>query len=69
MYGDELVVPFARISQGDAKVFGEAVDRWNIRWAIIPNRSERLIALLDRTPSWRRLKRDRVGSIYVREVP
>src|SRR6476659_890398 len=41
MYGDELVVPFARISQGDAKVFGEAVDRWNIRWAIIPNRSER----------------------------
>ena len=69
MYGDDLVVPFARISQGDAKVFGEAVDRWNIRWAIIPNRSERLIALLDRTPSWRRLKRDRVGSIYVREVP
>jgi len=69
MYGDDLVVPFARVSQGDPKAFGEAVQRWDIRWAIVPNRSERLIALLDRTPGWRRLKRDRVGSIYVRGAP
>ena len=69
MYGDELVVGFAHISQGDARAFAAAVQRWNIRWAMVPNRSNRLIALLDRTPGWRRIKRDDVGSIYVRETP
>ena len=67
MYGDELVVGFAHISQGDAKAFAAAVQRWNIRWAMVPNRSNRLIALLDSTPGWRRIKRDEVGSIYVRQ--
>ena len=69
MYGDELVLGFSRISQGDAEAFADAVNRWDIRWAIVPNSSARLIALLDRTHGWRQIKRDKAGRIYVRETP
>ena len=65
MYGDEFVVGYSRIIHGDAAAFAEAVQRWNIRWAMLPNQS-RLIALLDRTPRWRRIAHDKVGVIYVR---
>jgi hypothetical protein len=65
MYGDGLVFEYARIVHGDRRAFSAAVGRWNIRWAILPNRS-RLILLLDRTPGWRLLARDEAGSIYVR---
>ena len=67
MYGDELVLGYARIAHGDPQAFAEAVHRWNIRWAILPNRSKELIALLDRS-GWRRIANDRVGVIYVRRV-
>ena len=66
MYGDELVMGYARIAKGDRNAFDEAVKRWNIRWAMVPNGDEGLAALLDRSPEWRRLYRDKVGSIYVR---
>jgi len=66
MYGDDLVLGFSRISHGDANAFSAAVQRWNIRWAIIPNQSNRLIALLDHSPDWRRIAHDKVGTIYVR---
>ena len=66
MYGDELVLGFSRISHGDADAFFAAVRRWNLRWAIVPNQSNRLIALLDHSPTWRRIAHDRVGTIYVR---
>ena len=36
--------------------------------AIVPNRSARLIALLDRTRGWRRVRSDKVGAIYVRDA-
>ena len=68
MYGDALVVGYARIVRGDPQAFGQAVNRWNIRWAILPNSYTALIALLDRTPGWRRIARDRVGVIYVRDA-
>jgi hypothetical protein len=64
MYGDELVVGYARIGSGDARAFDDAVRRWNISWAILPNRSKPLIALLDRS-GWRRIASDKVGVIYV----
>ncbi len=43
MYGDELVLGYSRILHGDAAAFGAAVQRWNIRWAIVPNASKPLI--------------------------
>jgi hypothetical protein len=66
MYGDEHVIGFARIARGDRNVFGAAVQRWNIRWAMVPNDNKAFIAMLDSTPGWRRIARDKVGTIYVR---
>jgi len=65
MYGDELVVGYSRIIHGDVKAFDAAVQRWNIRWAMLPKESK-LIPVLDRSPGWRLLRRDKVGAIYVR---
>ena len=66
MYGDELVVGYKRITEGDAAEFEAAVQRWNIRWAILPTRYGKLIALLDRSPQWRRIHQGEAGVIYVR---
>ena len=38
MYGDELVLDYKRITDGDAAALDAAVRRWNIRWAILPRR-------------------------------
>jgi hypothetical protein len=65
MYGDELVLGYARVLHGDARAFQDLVHRWNIGWAILPNGSK-LIKVLDRTSDWRLLRRDSVGAIYVR---
>jgi hypothetical protein len=67
MYGDPFVLDFARINRGDAAAFAAAVQRWNIRWAIVPNGSRGLVGLLERSAGWRRLYGDRAGIIYVRE--
>ena len=69
MYGDDLVLGFASISRGDAKALDQAVQRWNIRWAILPKGNVKLTALLDRSPDWRRIAEDKVGVIYVRSAP
>jgi len=65
MYGDALVVGYADILHGNQRAFDDAVSRWNIRWAILPNGSAKLIGLLDRA-GWRRIASDKVGVIYVR---
>ena len=67
MYGDELVVDYKRITDGDGAALQEAVGRWNIRWAILPQRYGKLLALLDRSPGWRRIHEDSTGVIYVRD--
>ena len=66
MYGDELVVGYRRIVDGDPIALKDAVRRWGIRWAILPNRYAKLIGFMDRNPGWERIYRDQVGVIYVR---
>ena len=68
MYGDELVVGYAKIVHGDAALFAEAVQRWKIRWVMLPNDSK-LIPVVQRTPGWRVVARDNVGVIYERTSP
>ena len=65
MYGDQLVLGYYRISQGDPVAFAEAVRRWNIRWVIAANKSK-MIPMLDRAPGWRRIRQDKVGVVYAR---
>lgn len=66
MYGDELVLGYYIIAHGNREAFAACVKRWNIRWAMIPNDSKPFIAMLDSTPGWRRIYRDKVGTIYAR---
>jgi hypothetical protein len=66
MYGDQLVVDYKHITDGDEAALDAAVKRWNIRWAILPRRYKKLVALLDRSPDWRRIEEDEAGLIYVR---
>ena len=65
MYGDELVVGYARIAHGDGNAFAEAVRRWDIRWAMLPVESK-LVPVIARSPEWRLVARDKVGVIYER---
>jgi hypothetical protein len=67
MYGDDLVLGYARIAGGDSKAFANTVQRWHIGWVILPTGSK-LIPVLDRAPGWRMLRRDKVGTIYVRSA-
>ena len=67
MYGDELVVGFSRMGKGDRAEFDKTTARWNIRWAIVPNDSKGMINLLNTTAGWRRIRRDNVGSVYIRD--
>jgi hypothetical protein len=62
-------VDYKRITDGDVASLNAAVRRWNIRWAILPRRYVKLVALLDRSPDWRRIKEDEAGLIYVRVEP
>lgn len=66
LYGDAFTIDYAHISSGDAAAFARAVQQWDIRWAILPNRSKALIGVIDRSPGWRRIARDEVGVVYVR---
>ena len=66
MYGDQHVVAYSRIAHGDAKLFNEAVQRWNIRWAMLPKDSK-LIPVIQHTPGWRLVAQDKVGVIYARD--
>jgi hypothetical protein len=66
MYGDELVADYKKITDGDATRLDAAVRRWNIRWAILPHRYKKLVALLDSLPGWQRYRQDATGIIYVR---
>jgi hypothetical protein len=68
MYGDDFVLNYASISSGNAAAFDKAVQRWNIAWAMVPNRNAKLTGLLDHAPGWRRVVRDKVGTIYVRRT-
>jgi hypothetical protein len=66
VYGDAMMLDYARLSKGDPTAFSRAVDRWKIRWAILPNDYKALIGLLDRSGEWRRIASDQAGVIYVR---
>lgn len=67
MYGDAFVHDYARISRGDRAAFEAAVERWDIRWAIVSSESAGLDGLLSNSANWRRIAQDPVGAIYVRE--
>lgn len=57
MYGDDWVSEYLRIISADQPDVDEAFGRWGVRWTILSPR-DRLVALLDKRPGWRRLYAD-----------
>ena len=66
MYGDAFVRDYDRITRGDVARFNRAVDRYGIRWTMLPSSNQDLVVVLDRSPRWRRLYSDGIGIIHVR---
>jgi hypothetical protein len=66
IYGDAFVADYAAIIDGDMDAFDRAVQRYGIRWAMLPRSSKRLIAGLESSGEWRRIYADRIGVIEVR---
>ena len=66
MYGDDFMVEYTGIAQGDWGRFERAVKRYDIRWTILPAGEFKLREELDRSPQWRRVYADKVGVIHVR---
>lgn len=65
MYGDAFFSEYARIARGDVAAFQRAVERYGIRWTMLPESSP-LVKALDSSPRWRRVYTDKVGIIHVR---
>lgn len=66
MYGDAFVKDWRRIVDGDAARFEAAVRRYGLRWTMLPAKME-IVRHLDRSPQWRRIYTDEVGTIHVRQ--
>lgn len=66
MYGDAFFSDYEQITDGDMPRFRRAVERYDIRWTMLPRAHQRLIQSLDQSPEWRRLHADKVGVIHVR---
>ena len=66
MYGDPHVMTYARMVTGDDLELARTVARWNIRWAIVSQRDKKMVAMLDRTPGWRRIRQSKFGIVYLR---
>lgn len=66
MYGDEFLTDYVEIAEeGDVERFERAVDRYGIRWTILPQGSP-LVKTLDASPEWRRIHSNEQGAIHVR---
>jgi hypothetical protein len=67
MYGDEFVLDYVKMADGDIDRFDRAARRYDIRWAMLPKSSKRLIATMETSGKWRRIYSDRIGVIEVRQ--
>jgi len=65
MYGDEFVMDYTEIVDGNFDRFDRAVRRYDIHWTMVPANS-RLIHEIESSGKWRRIYGDRVGVIDVR---
>ena len=66
MYGDAFFSDYSRmVNGGDFTRLERAVERYGIRWTMLPN-EQSLVEPLDASPDWRRIYSDEVGVIHVR---
>ena len=66
IYGDAFVENYSKIIGGDMPAFNREVQRYGIRWTMLPREDQLLINDLESSHRWRRIYADRVGVIDVR---
>jgi len=66
MYGDLFVADYSAMTEGDVARFNRAVQKYGIRWTILPAGHSPLVKALDSSKGWRRVYADKVGVIHVR---
>jgi hypothetical protein len=68
MYGDKFVMDYTKALKGDFPRFKRAIERYDIRWTILPT-NDVLTRQVEASGEWRRIYADDVGVIDVRETP
>ena len=66
VYGDQFVLDYKKLLDGDEAAFATAQRKWDFRWTLVSPSDGNLIAMLDRSPGWRRIYADRNAVIHVR---
>src|SRR5277367_1884167 len=66
LYGDPMLSLYSRLQAGDPETVESTLKRYAIAWTIFPP-DARIVAILDRTPGWRRLHSDPTAVIQARE--
>ena len=64
MYGDDFVIDYQRILNGDRSAFDRAAARYGLRYTMLAPRYPKLIARLDSDPAWQRIYADRNAIIH-----
>lgn len=67
MYGSAFVQRYLAPFGPDRTAFEQAVQRYDVRWALIATDSKPMLYLLDTLPGWRRLYGDSIAIVYVRD--
>ena len=65
LYGDPMLSLYDKLQAGDPATIESTLERYDIAWAIFPP-DARIVAILDRTPGWRRLYSDATAVVQVR---
>jgi hypothetical protein len=68
LYGDAFFADYTQILSGDSGRFNRAVQKYDIRWAMLPASNKRLTGLLNSSRTWKLIYSDSIGVIYVRRV-
>jgi hypothetical protein len=66
LYGDAMLSLYDKLQAGDPAAIKMTLERYNIAWAIFPP-DARIVAILDRTPGWRRLHADAFAVVQARD--
>ncbi len=65
LYGDAFLADYAKIISPDPKALAAAIAHYDIAWSIFPPTSP-VVAMLDRTPGWRRVYGDDIAVVQIR---
>ena len=67
LYGDKMLSLYDRLQRGDSDAVHDTLNRYDIAWTIFPP-DNRIVAMLDREPGWRRLYSDATAVVHVRDA-